>query len=117
MLHKLRRAMVRPGRARLAGDVEADETYVGGHEAWAEGRHAGKKAIVAIAVEVPEERAIGRVRMARIPDVSGPAITGFIKEAVEPGSVVLTDGWRSYRRLPTRAPMPGQKTPCQPPRT
>lgn len=57
MLHKLRRAMVRPGRDRLAGDVEADETYVGGHEPWGGGRHAGKKAIVAIAVQVPEERA------------------------------------------------------------
>ncbi|MGH9053219.1 MAG: IS1595 family transposase [Acidimicrobiia bacterium] len=102
MLHKLRRAMVRPGRDRLSGDVEADETYVGGHEPGAGGRHAGKKAIVAIAVEVPEERAIGRVRMARIPDVSGPAITGFIEEAVEPGSVVMTDGWRSYRGLPKR---------------
>ncbi len=100
MLHKLRRAMVHPGRDRLAGDVEADETYVGGHEPWAGGRHAGKKAIVAIAVEVPEERSIGRVRMARIPDVSGPSITGLIIEAVESGSVVLTDGWRSYRRLP-----------------
>jgi len=29
-LHKLRRAMVRPGRDRLAGWIEVDETYVGG---------------------------------------------------------------------------------------
>ena len=28
-LHKLRRAMVRPGRERLAGQVEVDETFVG----------------------------------------------------------------------------------------
>ena len=28
-LHKLRRAMVRPGRDRLSGRVEVDETYLG----------------------------------------------------------------------------------------
>jgi transposase-like protein len=32
MLHKLRTAMVRPGRERLHGPVEVDETYVGGIE-------------------------------------------------------------------------------------
>jgi hypothetical protein len=30
MLHRLRRAMVRPGRDQLSGKVEVDETYVGG---------------------------------------------------------------------------------------
>lgn len=100
MLHKLRRAMVRPGRDRLAGDVEADETYVGGVEPGVRGRETRKKAIVAIAVEVPGSREIGRVRMARVPDVSGVSLSGFIEEAVEPGSVVLTDGWQGYGRLP-----------------
>jgi len=32
MLHRFRVAMVRPGRERLTGRVEVDETYVGGHE-------------------------------------------------------------------------------------
>ena len=31
-LHKLRRAMVRPGRDLLSGEVEVDETYLGGRE-------------------------------------------------------------------------------------
>jgi hypothetical protein len=31
-LHKLRRAMVRPGRDQLSGCVEVDETFVGGLE-------------------------------------------------------------------------------------
>lgn len=99
LLHKLRRAMVRPGRDRLAGDVEADETYVGGVEPGVRGRETRKKAIVAIAVEVPGKREIGRVRMARIPNVSGASLTPFIEEAVEPGSVVLTDGWKGYGGL------------------
>ena len=32
LLHKLRRAMVRPGRDRLSGRVEVDEAFVGGEE-------------------------------------------------------------------------------------
>ncbi len=100
MVHKLRRAMVRPGRDRLAGAVEVDETYIGGVEPGVRGRETRRKAIVVIAVEVPGEREIGRVRMARIPHVSAASLTGFVQEAVEQGSVVMTDGWRSYLRLP-----------------
>jgi len=45
-LHKLRRAMVRPGRDRLSGEVEVDETFVGGVEKGGGRRHIGKKALV-----------------------------------------------------------------------
>ena len=55
-LHKLRRAMVRPDRDRLLGVVEVDETYVGGPEDGTQGRHTEKRAIVAIAVEVIDEK-------------------------------------------------------------
>ena len=43
-LHKLRRAMVRPGRDRLAGEIEADETYVGGPEEGKRGREVRARA-------------------------------------------------------------------------
>ena len=52
MLHRYRQAMVRPGRERLLGEVEVDETYVGGEEPGGRGRRTTRKAIVAIAVEV-----------------------------------------------------------------
>src|SRR5208282_2790411 len=45
-LHKLRRAMVRPGRDRLAGRVEVDETYIGGLEERVRGRQTETKALV-----------------------------------------------------------------------
>ena len=72
-LHKFRRAMVRPGRDRLAGEVEVDESYVGGVAPAKPGRGAEKKAIVAIAVE-KRGRGMGRVRLARIPDTSADSL-------------------------------------------
>lgn len=97
-LHKLRRAMVRPGRERLTGRVEVDETYVGGAEEGAVGRGAKTKVLVAIAVE-KRGRAMGRIRLQRVPDASAPTLTRFVGETVEPGAEVATDGWEGYGRL------------------
>ena len=97
-LQKLRRAMVRPGRDRLTRQVEMDETYVGGVEPGGGRRHLGNKALVVIAAQV-EGEGIGRIRMRRIPDASSRSLLSFIKEAVEPGSTVITDGWEGYEGL------------------
>ncbi len=98
-LHKLRRAMVRPGRDRLTDKVEVDEAIVGGVEAGGGRRHLGEcKALVAVAAEV-RGRAIGRIRLQRIPDASEDSLLGFVKGAVAPGAVVITDGWESYSGL------------------
>ena len=48
-LHKLRRAMVRPGRDRLSGTVEVDEIYIGGVKKGKRGRGADGKALVLVA--------------------------------------------------------------------
>lgn len=101
-LHKLRRAMVRPGRDRLGGIVEVDETYVGHGKDGVGGRHARTKPIVAIAVEVHPPKGLGRIRMRRIPDVSASSLTRFVCEVVEPGTTVRTDGWVGYNGLPAR---------------
>lgn len=99
-LHKFRRAMVRPGRDRVNGIVEVDETYVGAPEEGGGGRHAETKATVVIAVEIlDEDRRYGRIRMRRVPDVSRLALEGFVSDAVEPGSSVITDGWKGYNGL------------------
>ena len=99
MLHRYRSAMVRPGRERLSGRVEADETYVGGEEPGARGRQTDKKAIVAIAVEVRDPRGFGRARLRCVPDVSAASLVPFVCDVVEPGAVVLTDGWGAYNAL------------------
>ena len=99
-LHKMRRAMVRPGREDLSGFVEVDEAYVGGLEEGAHGRQTEKKAIVVIAVEIHFPKGFGRVRLGRVPDVSAQSLTPFVRAAVEPGSTVHTDGWKGYDELP-----------------
>jgi len=95
MLHKLRRAMVRPGRDRLKGLVEVDESYWGAKEEGAIGRKTEEKALIAVAVEI-KGMDMGRIRLARIPDLNGNTLHRFIAYAVEPGSTVRTDGLPAY---------------------
>jgi len=100
-LHKLRRAMVRPGRDRLSGRIEVDETYVGGTDEGQKGRpraDSSRKAMVVIAAQ-EDGRGVGRIRMRRIRQASAQELTAFVQEAIEPGSVVCTDGWNGYRGL------------------
>jgi transposase-like protein len=99
-LHKLRRAMVRPGRDRLHGRVEVDETQVGSEDGDTDGRQAADKVLVAIAAE-ENGRGIGRIRMARIPRATRKVLQRFVQEVIEPGSIVHTDGLVSYRGLET----------------
>lgn len=97
-LHKLRRAMVRPGRDRLHGLVEVDETYIGGEHSGKRGRGAQGKELVVIAVEDKDE-ALGRIRMCLVKDASAASLTRAVQECVEPGSTVTTDGWSGYNGL------------------
>jgi transposase-like protein len=100
MLHRLRSVLVWPGRERLSGVVEVDETFIGGDEPGLRGGRArGKKALVVVAVEVKQPRGYGRCRMVVIPDASGATLGTFVTENVEPGSTVITDAWQGYASL------------------
>ena len=83
-LHKFRRAMVRPGRDRLTGTVEVDETYLGGLEEGVRGRQTEKKALIAVAAE-EAGRGIGHIRMRRIADASADSLQAFVEGTVAPG--------------------------------
>jgi len=97
-LHKLRRAMVRPGRDRLSGTIEVDESYVGGLEEGLRGRQIENKTLVVIAAQQDGSK-IGRVRMKQIPDASSASLHAFITASIEPGSTVVTDAWTGYSDL------------------
>jgi transposase-like protein len=91
--------MVRPGREQLTGQVEVDETIVGGLETGGGRRHLGKKALVIVAAEV-RGRATGRIRMRRVLDASAERLLPFVKDSVQLRSTVITDGFPSYVTLP-----------------
>jgi transposase-like protein len=98
LLHKLRRAMVRPGRDRLHGVVEVDETYWGGEEEGVVGRLTEDKALIAVAAE-EDGKGIGRIRLRCIANMKKVSLHGFIAESIEPGSTVRTDGLNAYLGL------------------
>lgn len=104
MLHRLRRAMVRPGRERLTGRVEVDETYIAITDREMPVSAAGRKsnttkALVAVAVETLEPKGFGRIRLRRIMETSEQNLLPFVKDVVEPGAQVHTDGSAAYRSL------------------
>jgi transposase-like protein len=103
-LHKIRKAMVRPGRQRLSGRVEADETSIGGAKPGRPGRGAAGKTLVGGAVETGRSkvrgRRLGRLRLATLPDASARSLEDFLSTAVSRPTTVATDGWSGYVGLP-----------------
>ena len=101
-MHKLRRAMVRPGRDMIGGPgvvIEVDETFVGGvKSAKVKGRSPHGKAIVVIAVEAHEHGA-GRVRLARVKDTTADTLTEFVLDNVKRGSIIHTDAFGGYNDI------------------
>ena len=104
MLHRFRRAMVRPGRERLNGKVEVDESYVGMRDPskllkGVKLKSHTSRTLVAIAVEMQEPKGFGRIRLRRVPVASETYLLPFVYGAIEPGARVHTDGSPVYRSL------------------
>jgi len=97
-LHKLRRAMVRPGRNRLAGIVEVDQSFIGGKSPGQRGPSSDKVPVM-IAVERVGPRQLGRVRLSVARAAGTLELVDFAREVTEPGSTVRTDGARMFTRL------------------
>ncbi len=99
MLQRFRVAMVRTERECLSGEVEVDETFVGGAEEGGKRGRGSSKSIVVIAVEIKQPKGFGRIRMRHIHDASADSLVPFIADSVVQGSTVLTDGWGGYNCL------------------
>jgi len=97
-LHKLRAAMVNPLRKPLQGEVEVDESYLGGKEEGVKGRQTEKKAIVACAVE-KTNNGFGRIRLQLVSDVTQESLEAFVKVSIGGGATAVTDGWKGYNSL------------------
>lgn len=96
MLHRFRVAMVNTERKQLSGNIEVDETFVGGEEHGGKRGRGTTKSIVVIAVEIKQPKGFGRIRMRHIPNSSGGSLIPVVRDVVAPGSIVRTDGWRGY---------------------
>jgi transposase-like protein len=99
LLHKLRRAMVRPGRERLSGIVEVDESYLGAPEPGKNGRQPGRKTLIVAAVECVGRRHLGRIRLRQVRAAGARELAGFVRDSVQAGATVRTDDWAGYRSL------------------
>ncbi len=93
------------------------DSYVGGVEEGAGGRSRDKKQPVVVACERVSDTRMGRVRLARLPDASAPAIADFFEHNVEPGSVLVSDKWASYPRRSTSSHRGVSPTSTGPPRS
>lgn len=98
MLHRFRSAMALAGRDKLQGEVEVDETFLGGVRSGRRGRGALGKVIVVIAIERKQPKGYGRVRLRIIPDATAKTLTKFLDETIERGALVVTDGWLPYQK-------------------
>lgn len=99
-LHRMRRAVVLPSRSQLDGEVEVDETFIGGVKTGKRGRGAAGKSLVLIAAEIRGVR-IGRIRLVVIPDSTATTLISAVEDLVERGSNVVTDALGSYAGLTT----------------
>ena len=99
MLHKFRRAMVNVSREPLRGQVEVDDTWIGGTQAGLRGSRQlkGRKAALALTAVEKRGKVSGRVRMEVIPDFKAVTLLAFLKKHVAPGATVYTDDSRVFR--------------------
>lgn len=116
MLHRLRSVLGRPGRERLVGEVEVDESYFGGEEPGLRGgRQKGRRCWSGSPSSAQIRKGFGRCRMAPLLDASADGLRAFLVDNVEPGARVITDGWQAYRRATVggyeHEPIPGASGP------
>ena len=93
MLHRYRRAMVMPGRAKLSGVVEVDDMFIGGRNkpGMAGRSRRPHKTPVLVMAEV-RSRGIGRCRAVVMPKLDGASLRSALRANIELGSVVRSDG-------------------------
>ncbi len=103
MLHRIRLAMETGSIEKLSGEVEADETFIGGlsknmHKWKREQKIQGRGSVGKTAVMGILERKV-KVSAKVINDLTKETLHGEVKAKVEKGSNLITDEWKSYQGL------------------
>jgi transposase-like protein len=94
LCHRIREAMKDDKSEKLAGTVEADETFIGGRYDRRLRRQSHEKPCVIGVIERG-----GDVRAQKSPSRGARALTAFIRESVEPGSYLMTDEYAGYEKV------------------
>ena len=109
VLHRLRRSMINDARSPLYGEIEADETIIGGKIKGKRGRGVisdSKKSLVFGAVEVisyidkngANAEKAERIRLAKTERADEESIKTFLNQNVAKGTIIRSDGWRGYSK-------------------
>jgi hypothetical protein len=107
VLHRCRLAMKVGGLDQMDGEVEVDETWIGGkvrnmHKAKRErnekrsGSHWREKSIVQGMLQRTSDQALSHVRVRIVPDAGAKSLTRHIREEVKEGAAVMTDSLGAY---------------------
>ncbi len=98
MFNKIRNEAMTQNETQLSGEVEADETFVGGkpraYPKLPKNAHWDRKALVFAAVERK-----GRIRAEVVPNSRGPLVVRKVREYVVPDSILYTDDYHGYKKL------------------
>jgi len=110
MLHRVRLAMQRGSFEKIGGEVEVDETYIGGKARFMHAHKRaekikgtggmGKVAVMGLLARHGNGKDHSTVRTEVVENVKRPTLHERIAEHVEPGSEVFTDALKSYEKLP-----------------
>lgn len=103
LLHRIRLAMQSGTFEKLSGQVEVDETYIGG---LARNMHRGRRNVKITGTGGSGKVAVmgllerdGKVRAKVIADATQLTLHGEVRQHVEPGAELFTDGWKGYSGL------------------
>ncbi len=102
MLHRIREMMKIKAPEMLKGEVQADETFIGGKNKY---RHENKKIYGIQGRSVQDKTPVfgllneGKVKTTIVPDTKAKTLKPIIASLVEKKSIIITDEWLGYRGL------------------
>ena len=83
---------------KMDGEVEVDETYVGGKSKGKRGRAKGDKKLVVIGIQ-RSGKGISRAYARQIDNAGVKELKPFFEDHISREALIKTDGWRSYKSL------------------